>query len=119
MKVTADSAIERLKAIESGINESFIVELSKPSKLKNKYMFFTISDEPDKFKGMIEVRDPSQNVRAIMEKRRISALKVRITQHITHFEDDQPQCIEIVDFDLNEEPCKTERKANKRVLKVV
>lgn len=85
MKATADnSVIAKLKTIESGINESFTVELSKPSKPKNKYMLLTISDGQSKFKGMIEVRDPKQNIRAIMEKRKTSTLKVKITQHITH-----------------------------------
>lgn len=44
MKSKAEGAIARLKAIESGLNESFLVELSKPSKPKNKYTIFTISD---------------------------------------------------------------------------
>lgn len=119
MKAKGESAIARLKAIESGLNESFIVELSKPSKGKNKYTIFTISDGQSKFKGMIEVRNPSQNIRAVMERLKVSVLKVRITQHITHFEDDQPQCIEIVDFDLFDEACRTERKASKRALRIV
>lgn len=93
MKVKVEGVLARLKAVESGLNESFIVELTKPSKAKHKYTFFTISDGLSKFKGMIEVRSPSQNIRAIMERLKTSVLKVRITQHITHYEDGQPQCI--------------------------
>lgn len=53
MEPLTEDGVTKLLSIESGMNESFIVNLTNPKRLKNKILAFTISDGVRKFKGII------------------------------------------------------------------
>jgi hypothetical protein len=82
---TTQNAIAKLKSIENGMNEELIVDVMKPKKLKDNYIAFALSDGEDKFKGIIEATQPYKNFEQIMKRKKISTLRVKITEHITHF----------------------------------
>jgi hypothetical protein len=61
MEVLTDNAISKLLSIENGMNECFVVDLSRQKKNK-KRLNLMISDGDQKFKGFIDLTERTKDV---------------------------------------------------------
>lgn len=77
MEILTVNAISRLLSIENGMNECFVVDLSRPKKNK-KRLSLLISDGMQTFNGFIDISDRIKEVEQLMKKSSKPALRVRI-----------------------------------------
>jgi hypothetical protein len=77
MEILTENAVPKLLSIENGMNECFVVDLSRPKKNK-KRLSLMISDGVDKFKGFIDLTERSKDLEQLIKKSSRPALRVRI-----------------------------------------